>query len=281
VRYALLISGWLAAACFAAESKPRVVTSFLPLYCWTANVAGDIAQVENLLPSRADAHDYAFTPGDARKLGAARLVIVNGLGMEDWLSKWQRGSRDAEQKLVTVSSIVDRDQLITGNPHLWLDPMLACGAVSNIAVALGRVDPGNASVYSRNAAAYVATLQKLDRDIRDGLADVTNRAIVTYHDAFPYFAKRYGLEIVAVVERVPGVNPTGRELTHLSQIIRGRNVRAIFVPPNSSSRIARRISEDLRVPLAELDTIEAGELKPDTYERAMRANLKSLQKVLR
>ncbi|HMJ91761.1 MAG TPA: metal ABC transporter substrate-binding protein [Candidatus Acidoferrum sp.] len=267
--------------CRAAETGASVVTSFLPIYCWAANVAGDKAQVDNLLPARADAHDYSFTPSDARRLNAARLVVVNGMEMEEWLGAWRRSASTADQKLVTISDAVPKDQLIEGNPHFWLDPQLACVAVSNIAASLKRIDPANAATYHSNALTYVMRLQKLDADVRDGLAGITNRALVTYHDAFPYFARRYNLDIVGVVEKVAGVNPTPRNLAALSRTIRERNVRAIFVPPNSASRLARRIADDLRVPVADLDTIEAGKLTPDAYEEAMRANLKSLQKVLK
>lgn len=281
MRYALLLNLIVASFCAAAETRPHAVTSFLPLYCWAANVAGDKATVENLLSAQVDAHDHSFTPGDARRLNNAALVIVNGMGMEDWLKTWQRSSRNTAEKLVMISSALPADQLISGNPHVWLDPQLACVAVTNIASAFARVDPANATAYAANAAAYVVRLQQLDAEIRTGLRGLTNRAIVTYHDAFPYFARRYGLEVAAVVEQVAGVNPTGKSLTRLKNTMREKSVRAIFVPPKSSSRVARRIAEDLNVPLAELDTIEAGELAPDTYERAMRANLKSLQDALK
>lgn len=269
-----------AAACMAADTKPRVVTSFLPIYCWTANVAGDKAQVENLLSSHAEPHEYAFTPGDARKLNSANLVILNGMSLEPWLGAWQRGTPGTEKKLLTISTALNEGQRIGANPHFWLDPQLACAGVSNIAAALVRMDPAHAAAYASNAVSYIARLHQLDADIRSALAGVTNRAIVTYHDAFPYFARRYGLEVVGVVEQVPEVNPTPKYLARLSQTIRARGVRAIFVPPHSASRLARQIAKDLRVPLVDLDTIEAGELTPDAYERAMRANLSALLQTL-
>jgi ABC-type Zn uptake system ZnuABC Zn-binding protein ZnuA len=270
-----------AAASFAAEMKPLVVTSFLPLYCWAVNVAGDHARVESLLPPQAEPHDYAFTPGDARKLNAANLVIVNGMGLEPWLTKWTRSVPHAEQKLIVISATLDASQRIDANPHFWMDPRLACIAVSNIASALSRADPEHALSYTSNAVTYVRALQRLDADIRAALEGVTNRAIVTYHDAFPYFAHRYGLEIVGVVEQIPDVNPAPKYLAHLSRTIRARGVRAIFIAPNSASRLARQIAKDLRVELVELDTIEAGALTPEAYERAMRANLDALRRTLR
>ncbi len=293
--------------CPAAESRPLIVTSFLPIYCWTANVAGEAARVENLLPARAEPHDYAFTPGDARRLHAANFVVANGLGLEPWLERWRHGAADGKVKLLVVSELVpeleqseahhehEHDSSGHGHshngghchgghgvdPHFWLDPVLARVAVSNIAAALARLDPPRAPSYARNAEGYLAKLRALDVDIQGGLAGFTNRAIVTYHDAFPWFAKRYGLEIAGVVEEVPDVNPTPKALARLSRTMRARGIHAIFVPPNSSSRLARQIAKDLRVELLVLDTLESGELTADAYERGMRANLAALRKALR
>lgn len=268
---------------FGNDTRPYVVTSFLPLYCWTANVAGDLATVENLLPPRADPHEYAFTPSDARKLASADLIVVNGLGLEVWLSKFLRSSPASEQRLVVTSQNLN-SQLASGshaNPHVWLDPQLAAVGVSNIAAALQRIDPTHEAAYARNAESYSAKLQQLDRDIQQSLDGVTNRAIVTYHDAFPYFARRYGLEIAGVVEQVPDVNPTPKYLSRLGRTMRERNIHAIFIPRNETTRLARRIAEDLRVELVELDTLETGALSPSAYEEHMRANAAVLKKYLK
>jgi zinc transport system substrate-binding protein len=278
----LCIAAALGAA--AGESRPLVVTSFVPLYSWTANIAGDSTRVESLLPARAEPHEYAFTPGDARKLNSAQLIVVNGSGLEAWLPKWEGSTPGAQAKVVNISTGLAGELIGTGkhaNPHFWLDPLLACEAVSNITAALQRVDPTHAVAYATNAVRYTTRLQQLDAEIRSGLAAVTNRAIVTYHDAFPYFARRYNLEVAGVVELIPDVNPTPKYLARLSRTIRDRQIRCIYVPPNSVSRLARQIAEDLRVPLVELDTLEAGEQTPDAYESRMRANLRVLRESLR
>jgi zinc/manganese transport system substrate-binding protein len=279
----------------SAVERPRIVTSFLPLYCWAANVTGTNADVENLLPPRAEPHEYAFTPGDARKLAQADLIIVNGLNLEGWLPKFLRSAPEAGGRLVTVSAGL-KAELIAGehhhghsegehaahaNPHIWLDPQLAAHGVSNILAALQRIDPAHADAYAGNAHAYIARLNKLDGDIRQVLAGVTNRAIVTYHDAFPYFARRYGLEIAGVVEEVPEVNPTPKYLSRLRATLRERNIHVIFVGPGGRTRVARRVAEDLRVKLVELDTLETGLLSPSAYEQRMTANANVLEKHLK
>ena len=286
---------FLAASLRSAERPPRVITSFFPLYCWTANVAGDDAQVECLLSSRTEPHDYAFTPGDARRLQRADLIVVNGLTLEAWLPKFLRGSPGSSHRVVNISAGLAA-QLIVGrhehqhhehtetehaNPHVWLDPVLAMHGVSNILAALQRTNPSRAAAYASNAQAYLAKLDQLDRDVHDGLASVTNRTVVTYHDAFPYFARRCGFEIAGVVEEVPEVNPTPKYLAKLSRMMRERNIRVIFIAVGGRTRLAERIAADLRVELVELDTLESGPLRPAAYEERMRHNLSVLQKQLR
>src|SRR5215213_11964994 len=165
-----------ASALFGAEMRPRVVTSFLPLYCWAVNVAGDHATVENLLPPRAEPHEYAFTPGDARKLSGADLILINGLGFEGWITKWARNAPSGTNKLVAATAGLDAELLYgehhhhhyeggdhpghqeQPNEHAWLDPLWAAHAVTNILISLQRIDPAHATAYASNAQAFVARL---------------------------------------------------------------------------------------------------------------------------
>jgi zinc transport system substrate-binding protein len=301
-RLAFIAVFFFVAVLTAAETRPRIVTSFFPIYCWTVNITGDLAEVENFLPARAEPHSYAATIGDARKLNRADLIVINGLGLESWLANLQRGSPGVTNKIVAVSAGLDR-QLLFGehhhehgpghnhadhahakeqpNEHIWLDPALAAHGVSNILAALQRIDPANASAYASNAQAYVTRLHLLDAHIRQTLAGVTNRAVVTYHDAFPYFARRYGLEIVGVVEQVPGVNPTAKNLAQLRSKMRSKNIPVIFVAPGGQTPVAQRIARDLNAKLAELDTLESGPLSPSAYEKQMLGNATVLQSHLK
>ena len=284
-----------AIAVHAEDTRPHIITSFLPLYCWAANVAGTNADVQNLLPPRAEPHEYAFTPGDARKLSEADLIIVNGLNLEGWLPKFLRSAPEANGWVIIVSTGLSAE-LIAGehhhghsedehamhaNPHIWLDPQLAARGVSNMLAALQRIDPAHASAYADNARAYLDRLNKLDGDIRQTFTSVTNRAIVTYHDAFPYFARRYGLEIAGVVEEVPEVNPTPKYLSRLRATMHKKNISVIFAAPGGRTRVAKRIAEDLQVKLVELDTLETGAPSPSAYEERMKANAIVLEKYLK
>ena len=281
----------------------HVVTSFFPVHCWAVNVAGANARVENLLPPGGEPHDYAFKVSDARKLAGADLVVVNGLGLEVWLPRFLLTAKPHTNRIVFATAGINAP-LIFGehhhhhshrgdehdaheqgaeqpNEHTWLDPVLAVVGVSNILLALQRADPSHAINYASNAQAYTARLHKLDVDLRQMLSHITNRTIVTYHDAFPYFARRYGLEVAGVVETVPEVNPTPKYLSRLGRTMRERDLRVIFVGPGGKTRVAQRIARDLRVELAELDTLESGPLTPSAYEERMRRNAAVLQKYLK
>ena len=279
-----LVAVWIllmfALAARAADGRPLVVTSFLPIYSWTVNVAGKHARVENLLSANAEPHEYAFTTRDVRKLNSADLVIINGLGLENWITKWQAAAKPQPAKVITLSDALT-PHLIDGNPHFWLDPQLASAAVSNIAAALQRIDPANSSAYASNATAYVTRLHKLDAEFREAVAALTNRALVTYHDAFPYLARRYEFKIAGVVETIPEVEPTPRHLEQLRKTMQDHGIRTIFIPPHSHSRLARQLAKDWKMRIAVLDTLESGALKADAYEAGMRANLKSLTNALK
>src|SRR5437773_1492932 len=172
----------------AQPHKLKVLTSFLPVYCFTVNVAGDLAQVECLLPPGATPHDFQLGPSDKRKFDDADLLIVNGLGAEQWLD---RELKHAPHKKVVAMS---RGMTAT-NMHIWLDPVLAQYAVTNILQALQIADPPNAGAYAKNADGFFVKLQALDQQFRNGLAPATGAAIVTYHDAFSHLVKPYGLRV--------------------------------------------------------------------------------------
>jgi zinc transport system substrate-binding protein len=266
----------------ASSAKIRVLTSFLPVYCFTANVAGDSAEVENLLRGGAGPHDYQLSVRDRERIRAADLVVLNGLGIDSWI---EPVLRSANAKTVFLSSGLSNDLArVEGSPlnaHIWLDPVLAMSCVSNIARALIEVDPGHQEAYSRNTSNYLARLKALNEEFRAGLEPCQGAKIVTFHDSFPYLMRRYGIEVVAVIEEVPDVSPSPQYLSRLYKTVRETKPKAIFTDAQFSPRLARQIGADLKVPVAGLNTLETGPLKPQSYEEIMRNNLRVLQQALK
>jgi len=305
----LIWSAMLLLAGFPVQAKAlKVVTSFLPVYCFTVQVAGEWAEVDNLLPSGVGPHEFQFAPRDLRKLTDADLVIINGLQLESWLEtalKQAAGRRP--QKIVAVSDGLDsrliRDEesqaVRSGagekapaessgqapgagpNPHIWLDPQLAAHAVTNILKALQKADPDHAAGYRANALRYLAQLQKLDDDYRAALTPLKSVAFVTYHQAFPYLIRRYGLNLAGVIEAVPDVEPSPKYLARLSRLMRDQKVKVIFTEPQYSGKLAVQLARDHQIDLGVLDTLETGPLQPGAYEEGMRRNLGNLVKFLK
>jgi zinc transport system substrate-binding protein len=276
----------------AQGQKLKVLTSFLPVYCFTVNVAGDLAEVDNLLPPGIDPHDFQFSVREMKKLGAADMMVVNGLQLEPWLDKILHSSE--KPKFIVEAAGGLKSELIMGaaeqpseqkspvpNPHIWLDPKLAEHAVTNILAALQKADPVNAAGYARNANQYLERLEKLDAELQAGLAPVKGESIVTFHNAFPYFARRYGLKVAGVIEEVPDVQPSPKYLAALGRTIKGEKVKVVFTDRQFSSRLAEQFGRDYHVPTGQLDTLETGEFKPDAYEEGMRNNLRTLEKYLK
>jgi zinc/manganese transport system substrate-binding protein len=300
ITFWLILASLTTAARAEGRSQIKVLTTFLPVYCFAANVAGSLAEVENLLPPGADPHDFQFTAREMKKLGTADVLVMNGLHLESWMDRIIH-SPDGPKRIVEAASGLTADELIIApaylylladgktvneetrfpNPHIWLDPVLAAHAVSNILSALQDADPANAGGYERNARQYLARLQVLDADLRRGLQPMRGQPIVTFHDAFPYFARRYGLRILGVIEQTEDVEPSIRYLGALGRLIQREKTRVIFGERQSSPRLPERIALDYGAKVVELDTLETGLFKPEAYEEGMRKNLRALEGINR
>jgi zinc transport system substrate-binding protein len=282
---ALILGSLPARAQPAPPAKPvRIVTSFYPMYVASLNVAQGIAGVEvrNLtMPQTGCLHDYQMTPADRVRLDGASILVVNGAGMESFLDK-------VRQQLPALR-VVDASAglpLIRGagaegdNPHVWLSVTLHIAQISNIVAQLAQADPPRADAYRVNGEAYIVRLDQLRADLHAGLRDVPTRDIVTFHEAFPYFARELNLHVAAVIEREPGSAPSARELAQTIEIIRNKRVSAIFVEPQYPAKAAEVIARETGVRLHALDPVVTGPMRADAYIEIMTRNLGELKKAL-
>jgi ABC-type Zn uptake system ZnuABC Zn-binding protein ZnuA len=287
----------------------KVVTSFLPAYCFAVNVAGQLADVENLTSGSVGPHDAQLAPKELRKLERADVLVVNGLGLDTWWPRVLRAIGPSRRPAVVELAAGLDQELIRGplapgrqrdfvrngpagqpkngsghalpaNPHIWLDPVLACRAVTNVLKALQAADPPNAAGYARQAEAFCRRLARLDGQLRAGLAALKEQPLVTFHDAFPYFIRRYNLNLVGVIESIPDVEPSPKHLDGLLKAIREAKVKVIFTEPQFADRLPRQIARDAGLPLAQLDTLETGPLTATAYEEGLRRNLRTLRQYL-
>ncbi len=261
----------------------RVVTSFYPIYVAALNVAAGVDGVEvaNLAsPHIGCLHDYQLSAGDVRKLADADVLLANGAGMESFLGKIARHAPGL--RVVEVSKGIP---LVDGNPHVWVSLAGARQQVANIADALAEADPANAARYRENAATYAASLDGMEQKMKTALAPFAGRPIVTFHEAFPYFAEEFGLEVAGVITREPGTEPSAREIAETVGIVRGRGVKALFAEPQFPDKSARVIARESGATVYELDPVVTGPSDPrearGAYLRAMEKNLGVLQQALR
>ena len=280
----------------------QVLSTFLPTYCIAANIAGDAADVQNLLPPGVGPHDYQFSPRDIGKLKSSHLIVMNGLGIESWLHRSieNLSAKEMPHLVETATGLGDRliameDDHHHGHghdhdhghhhghydPHVWMDPTFVAHGVTNVLKAFQEADPRNAEIYEKNAFAYVERLHALDREIAELLKPVQGESFVTFHDAFAYFINRYKLTLAGVIEETPDVSPSAKQLSALYDTIRQTEAKVIFTEPQFSDKLAKRISADLSVKLGQLDTLETGDLIPTAYETALRRNAETLVKELK
>ena len=282
------------------SSGPKIVTTFLPVHLFTKAVVGDTGQVDILISPGKEVHDYQATPEDAKLLAQADVLVENGLGMEEFLSGLVANAGNSKLQQIDASEGIeamegedghdehghDEDKHDEhehghhhpeGNPHVWLDPVLAQQQVANIRDRLIEIDPDNADSYRSNAQAYIEQLQQLDNEFKEKLAPVQGCNFITFHDAFPYLAQRYGLEQEEIVE-IPEESITPQDIQRIQQITKEHSVKALLTEPGIKDKRVEQISSDLNLSLEEINPLEAGETNPQYYFQVMRGNLEALSR---
>ncbi|TSC71773.1 MAG: manganese/iron transport system substrate-binding protein [Parcubacteria group bacterium Gr01-1014_38] len=257
---------------YRSGDQLHVVTTTPVLYSLTAKVLGDRGMLTNLVPPGASPENYALRPQDAEALSRADVLVMNGLNFERFLEGVIGEARQRGVVVIEASAGIPTSE-DPPNPHVWLDPLRAVTMVRNIAKGLAEADPSQTSVYKRNAAIAVAQLTTLHEEFKTQLSRVNDRRFIAFHPAWTYFVERYGLEQVAVIEEVPGVEPTAQELAELSDTIRRTGVRALLSEPQFSPKIVAALARDLVGLMVYEVNPEGGELTEDGYERLMRANV--------
>ena len=218
------------------EATLAVVTTSSVFADMIENVGGAHVTVTALVPHHADVHTFQPSPADVRAVAGARLLVMNGLGLDDWLRATIVNAAAAGTPLVELGPGLPGVELLPGeepgtqNPHLWMSVPYAEGYVTEIEHALAAADPANAGVYQQAADTYRGRLDALDARIRAKIATISppDRRLVTFHDAFPYYAREYGLEIVGVAVEAPGQDPSAAEIAALIGAIKAAHVKAIF-----------------------------------------------------
>jgi ABC-type Zn uptake system ZnuABC Zn-binding protein ZnuA len=268
-------------------AKTTVVTTMTVLADLVAQVGGDKVQVKALVPPGGEAHTYQPTPEDIKSVAGATIVFYNGAHLEEWIDETIRSAGKSTLPIVVLSDGLPVIQESDGepNPHLWLDVANAKAYVERIRDSLSKVDGANAGYYADRARSYLAELDELDKWI---LAEVeriprVQRKLVTFHDAFPYFAKRYGFTLIGVLTSSPGKDPSARDLTILARRIKQEQIRGVFAEAQFNPKALEVLARDTGVRVVTnlySDSLSSGP-EANSYIALMRHNVTEIVKALK
>ncbi|HVM31065.1 MAG TPA: metal ABC transporter substrate-binding protein [Candidatus Limnocylindrales bacterium] len=285
-----------------------VVATTTVLADFVRKVAGDRAEVHALVPAGVDPHTFDPSPSDAVRVSEADLLVMNGLGLDEWVQPFIEQAGAGNVRLVELAEDLDGVDYLEGddhhdedehgdddehhdededdhayNPHLWMNVQYARLYVERLADELSAVDPANESDYRGNAAAYDGELEELDGWIRGQIGSLPedDRRVISFHHAFPYFAEAYGMQIVGVLVEVPGREPSAGEVAALISAIRESGVRLILAEAQFSDALAQTLAAETEAEVVStLYTDALGDPPADTFAGAMRWNVEQILQAL-
>jgi len=291
----------------ADTPKITVAASILPLADFTRRVGGDRVEVETLIPPGASPHAFEPPPSVMARAARARVLVYIGAGLEPWADRVRRSHTDAVAVVEAARGITmlqdgdhphhegegkevhqghgpkakEAHHHASGNPHIWLDPVLAQEICGKIAAALIEVDPTHKELYTANLQKFLAELEDLHQEITRRTAAWTIKEYVCFHPAYAYFAQRYGLREVGVIEMAPGRGPTPKHLRKLIRDIRHFGIRVVFSEPQFSPRVAEVIAQEAGVKVLMLDPVGGRPPYGSDYIKLMKYNLDTMEKAMK
>ncbi len=290
----------------AAAGKISVAASIPPLGDFCRHLGGDLVQVQVLIPPGASPHAFEPAPSVMARASQARVFVYIGAGLEPWAEKLLHAQGPGDQVVVEAARGVPllgmaghqhgegkaeahpaagqadpHDSHLSGNPHIWLDPVLAQDICRKISQAFIQVDPGHRAQYEANLQNYLADLEKLNQEIESQSRNWRLRDFVSFHPSFSYFARRYNLHEAGTIEESPGREPTPRHLQDLVASIRRLGIKVVFAEPQLNPRVAEVIAQEAGVKVLTLDPMGGQPPYGDDYLKLMRYNLAELNRALK
>ena len=259
--------------------KPVIAATIYPLYDMARNVADDYAELKPILPPGASPHLFEFSPRQLEALQQVQVVFAIGHGLDNWVTQVRNVVKGARLIIVDQGIELHKFKDGTTNPHYWLHFGNARTITDNIAKELSEIDPAHADAYRENAKTYKEKLTKKERELKVVLAPVEGKPILTFHDAWFYFAQNFGLKIAGTFEPAAGVEPTPRYIAELQRTIEKDHIRIMFIEPQLSTGVLESFAKDNHVGIAELDPL-GGVKGRETYIDLMEFNANSIRRAL-
>jgi len=263
------------------NSKLQVISSFNPLYEFSRVVGQENIDSFLLIPIGVEPHDWEPTVKDVQKMQNADLIIINGIGFENWVDGLEETGYSgmivdtSDGILIKTDKERNHDE---GDPHIWLNPVYAKIQVQNIAIAFSNSDPANDQYYQSNAAKYIKELDLLDSKIRTELSNCKND-FISFHDAFSYFADEYNLNQHTIISsNDPHGEATAKTLENIISTAKKLNVNVIFAEENVDTRTSKIIANEIDGKVLILSPLEV--VSDGTYISRMNENLENLKEAL-
>ncbi len=295
-----------------AQSQPpkmRVAASILPLADFCRQVGGDRVEVQVLIPPGASPHTFEPSPGTLTGLSKAQVLVYIGAGLEPWIDRFLKTRKDQKPAVVAATHGIALIKEIpehvrggevpgqhrhpkgdgggqghtheAGNPHVWLDPLLAQDICRRIAAAFIARDPGNKALYEQNLENYLEKLTDLHHQIVTETAAFRLREFIGFHPSFTYLARRYDLKEVGIIEVAPGREPTPRALKNIIKAIHHYGIKVIFSEPQFSPRLAEVLAKEAGVSVLLLDPIGGHPPYGEDYLKMMQYNVETMAKAMK
>lgn len=285
MRFVVLSALLLIASPLHAAERLNVVASFSILADFVGNVGGDRIDLTTLVGADGDAHVYTPAPSDAKRIADAKLVIVNGLGLEGWLPRLVQSSGGKAQVITASAGIAPLKLGSAADPHAWQSVPNAKIYVTDIAKALAAADPDDAEFFQARAKTYLDKLATLDREVREAVAKIPpeRRKVISTHNAFGYFSAEYGVQFIAPLGVSTETEPSARDIAAIISQIKAQKIPAVFLENISDDRLIRRIAAETgsKVGGTLISDGLTGEKGPaPTYIDMVRHNIKALTSAL-
>ncbi|MCG2627365.1 metal ABC transporter substrate-binding protein [Bradyrhizobium sp. WYCCWR 13023] len=285
MRVLLVLASLLIASPLQAAERINVVASFSILADFVHTIGGDKVNLTTLVGPDSDVHVYTPAPGDAKRVAEAKLVIVNGLGLEGWLPRLVQSAGSKAQVVTASAGIAPLKLGSAADPHAWQSVPNAKIYVADITDALAAADPDNADFFRAQAKAYLEKLEALDREVRDAVANIQpeRRKVISTHDAFGYFAAEYGIQFIAPLGVSTETEPSARDIAAIIGQIKAASIPAVFLENISDDRLIRRIAAETGAKVGGTlisDGLTGEKGLAPTYIDMVRHNIKALTSAL-
>ncbi len=241
------------------EQKLNIVTTVAPITSIVENIGGDKIKLTGIIPEGMDSHTFEPIPSDAKLLSQADLIIINGLDLEIPTVKLAEANLKKGASILSLGpkTIKESDYVYDfsfpkekghPNPHLWLNPEYAMDYAALVRDELIRLDPENRATYEQNATQFIKKIEALDQAIKEAVQTIpqNNRRLLTYHDSWPYFARRYGFQVIGAVQPSDFTDPSPREVARLIEQIRKEKVPAVFGSEVFPSPVLEQIAREAK-----------------------------------